>query len=130
MLSIVDEFTRECLAIDVARRLNSQDVLAQLGELCVQRAVPEHIRSDNGPEFAAKAVRHWLERVGVQTLFIEPRSPWETLAEAPDLALIERKLPEATRDPRLGHTSRRRVLRPDVACAGRFGARLSLGSSD
>ena len=77
MLTIVDEFTRECLAIDVARRLNSQDVLARLGELCVGRAVPEHIRSDNGPEFAAKAVRRWLGRVGVQTLFIEPGSPWE-----------------------------------------------------
>ena len=77
MLTIVDEFTRECLAIDVARRLNSQDVLARLADLCVERAVPEHIRSDNGPEFAAKAVRRWLGRVGVQTLFIEPGSPWE-----------------------------------------------------
>ena len=77
MLAIVDEHTRECLAIDVARRLNSQDVLARLAELCVARGVPEHIRSDNGPEFAAKAVRRWLGRVGVQTLFIEPGSPWE-----------------------------------------------------
>lgn len=77
MLTIVDEYTRECLAIDVARRLNSQDVLAQLADLCVDRAVPEHIRSDNGPEFAAKAVRRWLGRIGVQTLFIEPGSPWE-----------------------------------------------------
>jgi putative transposase len=77
MLAIVDEYTRECLAIDVARRLSSRDVLAQLAELCVHRGVPEHIRSDNGPEFAAKAVRRWLSRVGVQTLFIEPGSPWE-----------------------------------------------------
>ena len=77
MLAIVDEYTRECLAIDVARRLNSRDVLARLAELCVHRAVPEHIRSDNGPEFTAKAVRRWLRRVGVQTLFIEPGSPWE-----------------------------------------------------
>ena len=77
MLAIVDEHTRECLAIDVARRLNSQDVLARLAELCVAREVSEHIRSDNGPEFAAKAVRRWLGRVGVQTLFIEPGSPWE-----------------------------------------------------
>jgi putative transposase len=77
MLAIVDEYTRECLAIDVARRLNSKDVLARLAELCVHRAVPEHIRSDNGPEFTAKAVRRWLRRVGVQTLFIEPGSPWE-----------------------------------------------------
>jgi len=77
MLAIVDEYTRECLAIDVARRLSSRDVLARLAELCVHRAVPEHIRSDNGPEFTAKAVRRWLRRVGVQTLFIEPGSPWE-----------------------------------------------------
>jgi putative transposase len=77
MLAIVDEYTRECLAIDVARRLNSRDVLARLAELCVHRAVPEHIRSDNGPEFTAKALRRWLRRVGVQTLFIEPGSPWE-----------------------------------------------------
>ena len=77
MLTIVDEHTRECLAIDVARRLNSQDVLARLADLCVARAVPEYIRSDNGPEFTAQAVRGWLGRVGVQTLFIEPGSPWE-----------------------------------------------------
>jgi len=77
MLTIIDEFTRDCLAIDVARRLNSRDVLARLADLCVERAVPEHIRSDNGPEFAAKAVRRWLARVGVQTLFIEPGGPWE-----------------------------------------------------
>jgi len=52
-------------------------VLARLADLCVERAVPEHIRSDNGPKFAAKAVRRWLARVGVQTLFIEPGGPWE-----------------------------------------------------
>ena len=70
---------RECLVISVARRLNSRDVLARLAELCVARGVPEHICSDNGngPEFAAKAVRRWLGRIGVQTLFIEPGSPWE-----------------------------------------------------
>jgi len=77
LLTIVDEYTRECLAIDVARRLRSDDVLFCLAELCVQRGVPQHIRSDNGPEFAAKAVREWLQRVGVQTLFITPGSPWE-----------------------------------------------------
>ncbi len=77
LLVVVDEYTRECLAIVVARRLTSIEVLACLAELFVRRAVPAHIRSDNGPEFAAKAVRHWLERVGVQTLFIEPGSPWE-----------------------------------------------------
>jgi transposase InsO family protein len=77
MLVIVDEYTRECLAIDVARRLNSQDVLHRLAELFVHRGSPEYIRSDNGPEFTAKAVREWLSRVNVQTLFIEPGSPWE-----------------------------------------------------
>ena len=77
MLTIVDEYTRECLAIDVGRKLNSQDVLYRLGELFVQRGSPVYIRSDNGPEFTAKAVREWLARVGVQTLFIEPGSPWE-----------------------------------------------------
>ena len=77
LLPIVDEYTRECLSIDVGRRLNSEHVLARLAELFVRRGVPEYIRSDNGPEFTAKAVRRWLPRVGVQTLFIEPGSPWE-----------------------------------------------------
>jgi putative transposase len=77
MLNIIDEFTRECLAIDVARRLTGDDVLERLSELFVRRGVPGHIRSDNGPEFTAKAVRGWLDRVGVKTLFIEPGSPWE-----------------------------------------------------
>lgn len=77
LLTIVDEYTRECLAIDVERRLRSDDVLYCLAELFVLRGVPQHIRSDNGPEFAAKAVRSWLSRIGVQTLFITPGSPWE-----------------------------------------------------
>src|SRR5262249_2690962 len=77
MLTIIDEFTRECLAIDVARRLTSDDVLERLSDLFVRRGVPGHIRSDNGPEFTAKAVREWLGRVGVTTLYIEPGSPWE-----------------------------------------------------
>jgi len=77
MLTIVDEFTRECLAIDVARSLKSDDVLEQLAWLMATRDVPAHIRSDNGAEFTAKAVRKWLKNVGVRTLFIEPGSPWE-----------------------------------------------------
>lgn len=77
MLNVIDEYTRECLSIDVARRLTSDDVLERLSDLFVRRGVPEHIRSDNGPEFTAKAVRGWLGRVGVGTLFIEPGSPWE-----------------------------------------------------
>ena len=77
MLTVIDEFTRECLAIEVERRLNSQSVLAVLADLMVTRGVPGYIRSDNGPEFVAKAVREWVSRVGAKTLFIEPGSPWE-----------------------------------------------------
>ena len=77
MLVVVDEFTRECLAIRVERRLGSDEVLEVLAELFVSRGLPEHIRSDNGPEFVAGAVREWLGRLGVGTLFIEPGSPWE-----------------------------------------------------
>ena len=77
MLTVIDEFTRECLAIEVARRLRSDDVLQVLADLMVQHGAPDHIRSDNGPEFTAKAVRAWLTRVEVKTLFIEPGSPWE-----------------------------------------------------
>ena len=77
ILVIIDEYTRECLAMRVARRITSGDVLEVLYELFLLRGVPEHIRSDNGPEFTAKAVRRWLNRVGVKMLFIEPGSPWE-----------------------------------------------------
>ena len=77
MLCVIDEFTRRCLAIVVARRLRSDDVLQCLTELFIVHGPPQHIRSDNGPEFAARAVRLWLGRVGVKTLFIEPGSPWE-----------------------------------------------------
>jgi len=77
MLVIVDEYTRECLSIDIGRRLTSKDVLYRLSELFVRRGCPAYIRSDNGAEFTAKAVREWLERVRVQTLFIEAGSPWE-----------------------------------------------------
>ncbi len=67
LLTIVDEYTRECLAIDVARRLRSDDVLYRLAELFVRHGVPQHIRSDNGPEFAATVVRHWLAQVGASS---------------------------------------------------------------
>ena len=65
------------MAIKVARRIRSDDVIHALTELFVLNGSPEHIRSDNGPEFTAKVVRGWLERVGVKTLFIQPGSPWE-----------------------------------------------------
>ncbi len=77
MLTLIDEFTRECLAIDVSRRMTSEDVLERLSDLFIQRGPPEYIRSDNGPEFTAHRVRDWLQNVGVETLFIEPGSPWE-----------------------------------------------------
>jgi putative transposase len=76
-LTILDEFSRECLAIDVARKLSSEDVLERLSDLFIRRGVPDYVRSDNGPEFTAKRVKDWLERVEVKTLFIEPGSPWE-----------------------------------------------------
>ena len=77
MLCVIDEHTRECLAIRVERRLNSRDVLDTLGELFVKHGPPEHIRSDNGPEFIAIALREWLQNLEVKTLYIEPGSPWE-----------------------------------------------------
>lgn len=77
MLTVIDEYTRRCLAIVVARKLNADEVLHCLTDLFTLHGPPEHIRSDNGPEFAARAVRGWLGRVGVKTLFIEPGSPWE-----------------------------------------------------
>ena len=77
MLTVIDEYTRECLAIVANRKMQSADVIETLAELFVRKGTPEHIRSDNGPEFCAKAVREWLRDLGVETLFIEPGSPWE-----------------------------------------------------
>lgn len=77
MLTVIDEHSRECLAIHVQRQLKSDDVLAVLTDLFVKHGPPAHIRSDNGAEFTATAVREWLGRIGVKTLYIEPGSPWE-----------------------------------------------------
>ncbi len=77
ILTLIDEYTRECLAMEVGRRITSDDVLFVLSELFIRRGIPEYIRSDNGAEFTAIAVRDWLSRVGVRTLYIEPGSPWE-----------------------------------------------------
>jgi putative transposase len=77
MLNVIDEFTRECLAIRIDRRLKSTDVIDVLSDLFILRGVPGHVRSDNGPEFIAKAVREWIAAVGARTAFIEPGSPWE-----------------------------------------------------
>jgi len=77
LLNLIDEYTRECLAIRVARRLNSYDVIETLADAMLLYGIPEHIRSDNGPEFVAKKLRKWLSDVGAKTLYIEPGSPWE-----------------------------------------------------
>ena len=77
MLNIIDEFTRECLAIRVNRKLNSTDVIDVLSDVCIMRGVPGHVRSDNGPEFGAKAVQDWIRALGAKTAYIEPGSPWE-----------------------------------------------------
>ena len=77
LLTVLDEHTRECLVIVVARKIRSHDVLEVLADLFVRHGPPEYLRSDNGPEFTAKLVRRWLGRVGVEMLFIEPGSPWE-----------------------------------------------------
>ncbi len=77
ILNIIDEFARECLAILVARKIKTQDVIDLLFHLFIFRAILEHLRSDNGPEFTAKAIRAWLNRIEVKTLYIEPGSPWE-----------------------------------------------------
>ena len=76
-LNIIDEFSRECLVIRVKRKLNSTDVIDALTGLFIVRGVPTYIRSDNGPEFIAEAVRLWIKAVGAKTAYIEPGSPWE-----------------------------------------------------
>ncbi len=75
MPTVIEEYTRECLAIVVARRLTSDAVLQALTNLFIERCPPDHIRSDNGGEFTAKVVRAWLGRIGVRTLFVECGSP-------------------------------------------------------
>ena len=77
LLNIVDEFTHECLAIRVARRLKAVDVIDVLSDLFILRGIPGHVRSDNGPEFVAKAVQEWIGAVGAKTAYITPGSPWE-----------------------------------------------------
>lgn len=77
MLTLIDEYTRECLGIRVARRLGSYEVIETLADVMLLRGVPENIRSDNGPEFVAQELRQWLAKLGTGTLYIEPGSPWE-----------------------------------------------------
>lgn len=75
--SLVDEYTRECLALEVNRRMTSREIIEVLADLLAVRGAPGHIRSDNGPEFIAQAIRRWLERTDVKSLYIEPGAPWE-----------------------------------------------------
>ena len=77
MLNVIDEFTRECLAIRVARKLNGTDAIDVLSGLFILRGVPRHVRSDSGPEFASKAVQAWVAAVGTKTAYIAAGSPWE-----------------------------------------------------
>ena len=77
ILTVIDEYSRECLPIVVDRKIKSDDVLYCLSDLFLLHGIPEHVRPDNGPEFTANVVRKWLERIGVKTLFIELGSPWE-----------------------------------------------------
>jgi transposase InsO family protein len=77
ILVILDEYTRECLDLYAAKHITSHCVMNRLFDLFISRNIPEHIRSDNGPEFTAEKIREWLSRIGVKTLFIEPGSPWE-----------------------------------------------------
>ena len=77
VLNLIDEFTRKCLAIRPRRRLNSRNVIEVVADAMIEHGIPEHIRSDNGPEFIAQKLRNWLADVGTKTLYIEPGSPWE-----------------------------------------------------
>lgn len=77
LMTLIDEFTRECLAIRVARRINGMGVIEAMADAMIVHGVPEYIRSDNGPEMTARIVRKWLASVGAKTLYIEPGSPWE-----------------------------------------------------
>ncbi len=97
LLTVIDEWSRECLAIKVAPRLRSDDVLATLTELMVRRGVPEYIRSDNGPEFTAKRVRDWIERIGAKILY----RAWEPMGER-----LQRELQREAK----GRTAKRRDL--------------------
>ena len=77
LLTLLDEYTRECLALPVERRMGSREVIETLSDVMLWRGIPEHIRSDNGAEFIAQELRQWLGNLGTGTLYIEPGSPWE-----------------------------------------------------
>ena len=117
MLVVLDEFTRRCLAIVVARRLRSDDVLQCLADLFVTHGPPEHIRSDNGPEFVAINVREWLGRIGVKTLYIEPGSPWENgYSREPELKAQRRAAKRRDLHDDAGGASADRELETPLQC--------------
>ena len=93
ILVLIDEYTRECLALRVERRLNSFDVIDTLAEVMLRRGIPEHIRSDNGPEFIARELQKWLANVGTRTLYIERGSPCQCAALAPEQEVRKRLAP-------------------------------------
>jgi putative transposase len=77
LMTLIDEFTRKCLAIHVARRINAIGVIETLADVMLFEGIPTYIRSDNGPEMVAKVLREWLTGLGTRNLYIEPGSPWE-----------------------------------------------------
>src|SRR4051812_34828848 len=107
MLNVIDEFTRECLASRVGRELNSVDVVDLLSDLFILRGVPGHVRSDNGPEFIAKAVRAWIAAVGATTAYIEPGSPLQGHRRGPDPCGTG-----STAPPSMGERLHRELQRP------------------
>jgi putative transposase len=113
-LSIVDEFTRECLALKVDRSITSEDVINKLAELFAMRGVPQAIRSDNGPEFVAQTIQEWLQKLKIRTLYVAPGSPWENgYAESFHSKLRDEFLGQEEFEARWG-TSPRRSSRPVV----------------
>ncbi len=109
LMPVVDEYSRECLSIDVERSITSEEVVDTLGRLFSERGAPEYIRSDNGPEFVAEAVKRWLTVSGVGTLYIEPGSPWEN---AYSETFISRMRDELLNREVFSSTSRRRRYWP------------------
>lgn len=77
LLTLIDEYSRECLAVGVARKIKTAELIEHLADLFLLRGIPGYIRSDNGPEFVSRELRRWLNALGVKTLYIEPGSPWE-----------------------------------------------------
>jgi putative transposase len=89
LMTLIDEFSRTCLAIKVARRINAIGVIETLADAMLFNGLPTYIRSDNGPEMVAKVLREWLTGLGTRNLYIEPGSPWENATCSPELTSLE-----------------------------------------